>query len=81
MFMIYGTTCHLCGHAGAYEADHLDPIALDPDQAPDPHRMRPSHGTTAPCPECVGASGEPRKCNQERGARMLPGPLVTSQDW
>lgn len=81
MFALYGTVCHICGHGEAYEADHLDPVALDPHQPVSPFRMRPSHGTSAPCPVCVGRDGTPRKCNQERGARPLPGPLRTSEDW
>ncbi|MEU6085606.1 hypothetical protein ABZ865_02165 [Streptomyces sp. NPDC047085] len=42
MFAIYGTICHLCGHDGAGEADHLVPISVDSDQPLDPHRMRPA---------------------------------------
>lgn len=81
MFMIYGTTCHICRHEGALEADHLEPLAINPDQPVDPHLMRPAHGTSAPCPVCVDAKGEPRKCNQERGAGLPSAPLRTSQDW
>lgn len=70
MFAIYGDLCHLCGHPGARQADHLVPIRDWPDQPIDPHLMRPAHGggneergLDNPCPICG------RRCNQERGAR------------
>jgi hypothetical protein len=82
MFEIYGDTCHLCGHGQAGEADHLEPISIDGDQPIDPHAMRPSHGANAPCPVCVGNSGRPRACNQERGNGPVTAPtLLTSRDW
>jgi 5-methylcytosine-specific restriction endonuclease McrA len=64
MHAIYGHTCHLCGHEGAHDADHLVPISVDPEQPIDPHTMRPAHGVRG-CPVCG------RKCNQERGNRNL----------
>lgn len=69
MLAKYGDTCHLCGHPGAGEADHLDPTSLNPDQPVDPERMRPAHGSNAPClhPDCVKLKRKPRCCNQERG--------------
>lgn len=81
MFAIYGDRCHLCGHHGAGEADHLIPISIDADQPIDPHAMRPSHGSNAPCPVCPPRNGKPRACNQERGNRAITRPLKTSQDW
>lgn len=84
MFEIYGTICHICGHDGAGEADHLVPISIDAEQPVDPHTMRPSHGVNAPCPVCVGNNGKPRACNQERGNKPLTTArprLVTSRDW
>ncbi|MGI5493872.1 hypothetical protein [Microtetraspora malaysiensis] len=81
MFQMFGDACHICGHAGAGEADHLTPISIDSDQPVDPYAMRPAHGANAPCPVCTGADGTPRKCNQERGNRPLPVPLRTSQIW
>jgi hypothetical protein len=79
MFEIYGDLCHLCGHEGAGEADHLVPIKIDADQPIDPHAMRPAHGANAPCPVCG------RKCNTSRGARPLsamgPKRVITSRDW
>ncbi len=70
MFALYGHRCHICGHGGAKQADHLTPISVDPGQPIDPHTMRPAHGAgdpkrglDNPCPRCG------RRCNQERGAR------------
>lgn len=75
MFATYGDTCHICGHAGAREADHLVPVSHDSDQPVDPHLMRPAHGGNAPCPVCG------RACNAERGAGPIIRTLRTSQDW
>lgn len=81
MFQLYGDTCHLCGHGGAGEADHLIPLALDPAQPIDPELLRPAHGATSPCPVCVGATGQPRRCNQERGVKAPVRPVRTSRAW
>lgn len=78
MHELYGYTCHLCGHDGAGEADHLTPISVWPDQPIDPELMRPAHGANYPCPSCG------RKCNTERGAKplhKLGPPLKTSRAW
>ncbi len=75
MFALYGTVCHLCGHEGAGESDHLDPVSRNPDQPIDPYLMRPAHGANAPGPTCG------RKCNTERGNKPLSGPLRTSESW
>jgi hypothetical protein len=71
MHQHYGYTCHLCGHPGAHEADHLDPISLHPDQPIDWRRMRPAHGSNSPCPICPGKDGKGRACNQERGTKSI----------
>lgn len=81
MFAIFGDVCHICGHHGAGEADHLAPVSLNPDQLIDPYAMRPAHGTSAPCPVCPPRNGKPRRCNQERGAGAVQQPLRTSEDW
>lgn len=75
MFATYGDTCHICGHGGAGEADHLDPVSLAPDQPIDPHAMRPAHGANARCPTCG------RACNTERGNKPITYAVRTSQDW
>lgn len=57
--------CWLCGHAGAFEADHepsrkvLLALGLDPN---DPQYVRPAHGSSCPCPTCG------QKCNQVKGS-------------
>lgn len=81
MFAMFGDLCHLCGHHGAGEADHLVPIAVDADQPIDPYGMRPAHGSNSPCPTCPPRNGKPRSCNQERGTKPPAAPLRTSQDW
>lgn len=77
MFQIYGHVCHLCGHEGAGEADHLIPISIDADQPVDPNAMRPAHGSNSPCDTCG------RKCNQSRGNKpwIKPKQQSTSRDW
>jgi hypothetical protein len=70
MFAIFGDTCHICGHGGANEADHLVPLAVDPDQPVDPYGMRPAHGHPG-CPYCAPVNGRRRKCNQSRGKRPI----------
>lgn len=69
MFERYGHTCWLCGHDGALQADHLGPLAFDPEQPIDADAMRPAHGGAQqeydnPCPTCG------RRCNQERGSNI-----------
>lgn len=77
MHELYGYTCHLCGHSGAGEADHLTPLSVWPDQPVAAELMRPAHGGNYPCPTCG------RKCNSERGAKPLNALalLKTSQSW
>lgn len=78
MHELYGYVCHICGHPGAGESDHLIPLKDWPDQPVDPELWRPAHGTHYPCPVCG------RRCNQERGAKplgaVLPS-LKTSRSW
>jgi len=89
-----GTMCHICGHQGATEADHIVTIADDPDQVPHWSRFRPSHGVNprgghpGPCrhPDCIAINnGAPRPCNQQRGKSSLaeqPTPtMYTTKRW
>lgn len=75
MHEVFGYTCHICGHGGAGEADHLDPVSLHPDQPVDWRRMRPAHGANYPCPQCG------RKCNTERGTKPVDALFVPALDW
>lgn len=64
VFRLYGHTCHLCGHEGAWDADHVTPLAVKYDNHTDPRTGRPAHGVHK-CPTCKIA------CNQVRGATEL----------
>jgi hypothetical protein len=75
MFLHYGHVCHLCGHDGAVEADHLIPISVWSTQPVDPHAMRPAHGANGKCPRCGLA------CNQIKGNKLVMPRLNTSKDW
>jgi len=73
-FRRWGTHCHICGHAGAYEVDHLAERKHG-GASYDVANLRPVHGSSAPCPVCVGSrTGRPRCCNQERNRK--PGSVV-----
>jgi hypothetical protein len=74
MFEEFGRVCIHCGHGGATDADHLEPVSLNPEQGIDWTLMRPAHGV-AGCAVCG------RKCNQERGIGPITGPMVTSREW
>jgi hypothetical protein len=60
VFATYGRTCHLCGHDGANQVDHLYPVLTHPELAWVLQNCRPSHGTRNRCPVCG------RCCNQSR---------------
>lgn len=74
MFAVYGRTCHLCGHRGATDADHLVPISVDSTQPVDYRLMRPAHGVRG-CPVCRV------KCNQKRGNRDASVVYVPALSW
>jgi hypothetical protein len=64
----YGGLCHLCGHGGARQADHVISVADRPDLAWDLANCRPAHGAPGnPCPVCSPKAGKPVHCNQLRG--------------
>lgn len=68
------TTCHLCGHEGADQADHALPRSSHPEiDDADVSNLLPSHGVNG-CPTC----GE--KCNQVKGNGTLTKP-VRSRLW
>jgi hypothetical protein len=80
-FMMFGNTCHLCGHGGAGVTDHLRPVALYPFQPITPWGMRPSHGRGYPCNQCPQHNGKPRMCNELKGIRAGNAVLKSSQEW
>jgi hypothetical protein len=70
VFASYGRTCHLCGHDGANQVDHLLTVLEYPQYAWTLENCRPCHGTRNRCPVCG------RCCNQSRRQgpkRPLPG--------
>lgn len=68
---LLGDVCHLCGHRGATDLDHLVPVAVDPTRVMDASNVRPAHGISG-CSECapiVTKNGVKRPaCNQQKGA-------------
>lgn len=68
MFATYGTQCHLCGHDGAGEADHVVPREVwmeEGGHGDDPSNLRPAHGFATRCYVCDPTRG--KCCNQSRG--------------
>jgi hypothetical protein len=63
--------CHICGHTGAGEGDHLITRAQG-GQKYDPENVLPAHGYRSRCWECDSIQG--RACNQSRGAGLNPTP-------
>jgi 5-methylcytosine-specific restriction endonuclease McrA len=61
------TVCHICGHDGADEVDHVQALARGGSDT-DPANLRPAHGSK-PCDTCG------RKCNREKGAKAFA-PIV-----
>ena len=65
--------CHVCGHPGSTDADHLiEARHLQGLAKLDIANLRPAHGVKG-CPTCG------RKCNQERSARSVR--ATTSRRW
>ena len=68
----YGGLCHLCGHGGARQADHVISVADRPDLAWDLGNCRPAHGAPGnPCPVCSPLAGKGVYCNQLRGPMSI----------
>jgi hypothetical protein len=67
----YGDGCW-CGHGGARQVDHLEPVADRPDLAWTLANCRPAHGAPGnPCPVCSKACGRKIHCNQLRGPMSI----------
>jgi len=67
----YGDVCHICGHGGARQADHLVDPGTDPEIRYKVSNGRPAHGSARgrgnnPCPVCSQLAGAPVYCNQIR---------------
>jgi hypothetical protein len=60
VFATFGDTCHLCGHGGARQVDHVVSVLEAPSLAWELSNCRPAHGTKNRCPICG------RCCNQSR---------------
>ena len=73
VFATYGRTCHICGHGGASQVDHVIPQAVAPQLAWEISNCRPAHGVPGnKCPTCGVA------CNQSRQAGVIkPKPAAT----
>jgi len=68
----YGGLCHICGHGGARQPDHVISIADRPDLAWKLENCRPAHGAPGnPCPVCTAECGRRVFCNQLRGAMSV----------
>jgi hypothetical protein len=64
----YGGLCHICGHGGGRQPDHLEPVTERPELAFDLSNCRPAHGAPGnPCLQCSAAAGRKIHCNQLRG--------------
>lgn len=73
--LAHSDVCIMCGHGGSDAADHVIPVARGGARL-DPGNLAPIHGTDG-CPTCG------RKCNNEKGDKLLSEVkrLVTSVDW
>lgn len=67
VFAEWGDICHLCGHDGAGEVDHILARAYGGARL-DPANCRPAHGTRSRCYLCPPGTG--KACNQAKGARV-----------
>lgn len=66
VFATYGDTCHLCGHGGARQVDHLQSVTEHPELAFTLANCRPIHGVPGNrCPVCRQA------CNQLKSGYSL----------
>jgi hypothetical protein len=68
----YGDVCHICGHGGAGQADHLESTTEHPELIFVLANCRPAHGAPGnPCPVCSVAAGTGIHCNQLRGGYSI----------
>jgi hypothetical protein len=86
-FLAANTICWVCGHGGADQVDHVIPASVAPELRFEPSNWRPAHGVRG-CPQCPPnpstdkrRNGQPRRCNQSRGASMALPDLRRSRVW
>lgn len=64
VFAIYGRECHLCGHGGSNQIDHLVPVSVDPALAWSLENLKPVHGVPGNrCPVCGLACNQVKQAN------------------
>lgn len=73
--LLASDVCIMCGHGGADSVDHVVPVARGGARK-DPGNLAPIHGV-------IGCSTCGRKCNNDKGDKLLSEVkyLVTSVDW
>ena len=68
----HGRVCHLCGHGGAEQVDHVVPWAEWPRNSPtsvhDESNLRPAHGE--PCPTCGRACHQDKSKQESKAGRQ-----------
>lgn len=74
VLILHHGVCHICGHPGATQVDHVMPLALG-GHPTDMRNLRPAHGPgAAACPTCG------RKCNRTKSDKPM-GVAKTSRQW
>lgn len=86
-FLAVYTVCWICGHGGADSIDHVFPVSLFPHLRMVTSLWRPAHGVNG-CPQCPPnrsrdkrRNGQPRRCNQERQAKLGSPQSRQSRAW
>jgi 5-methylcytosine-specific restriction endonuclease McrA len=74
----HGRVCHICGHGGAGDVDHVIPIErwrAAGGHPNDPANLKPAHGAHSRCPTCR------RCCNNAKGDREHTPQAPASRAW
>lgn len=72
--------CHICGHDGATEVDHLLARSMGGDSR-GKHNLAPAHGSSRPCPTCGKCCNQVRYWAEYRAAKEAPTSTNTSRTW